>query len=50
MQAVGQTDLRAGFVHLPYVTRFDDDASDKWGRTLEAIVRTVAQGDDRLSE
>ena len=45
MEAVEDTDVRAGFVHLPYVTRFDDDATSEWGRTLEAIVQAIVDAD-----
>jgi pyroglutamyl-peptidase len=29
---------RAGFIHLPYTTLFDDAVRARWGRALEAIV------------
>ena len=35
---------RAGFVHLPYTTRFDDAERARWGRVAEAIVAAVADG------
>ncbi|HUQ08614.1 MAG TPA: hypothetical protein VM261_39250 [Kofleriaceae bacterium] len=33
---------RAGFVHLPYTTRFDDAERARWGLVAEAVVTTVA--------
>jgi pyroglutamyl-peptidase len=41
MGAVEGTGVRAGFIHLPYVTQFDDDDAAQWGRTLEAVVQAV---------
>jgi pyroglutamyl-peptidase len=32
---------RAGFVHLPYTTQFDDAERARWGRVAEAIVQTL---------
>ena len=29
---------RAGFIHLPYTTTFDDAVRTRWGHALEAIV------------
>ncbi|MBZ0238680.1 MAG: hypothetical protein K8M05_40595 [Deltaproteobacteria bacterium] len=34
---------RAGFVHLPYTTRFDDAERARWGRVAEAIVAASAE-------
>ena len=41
MGTVEGTDVRAGFIHLPYITQFDDGADATWGRTLEAIVQAM---------
>jgi pyroglutamyl-peptidase len=32
---------RGGFIHLPYTTRFDDDARRRWGRVIETIIRAA---------
>jgi pyroglutamyl-peptidase len=33
---------RAGFVHLPYTTRFDDAERARWGLVAEAVVQATA--------
>jgi pyroglutamyl-peptidase len=33
---------RAGFVHLPYTTRFDDAERARWGRVALAVVQATA--------
>ena len=34
---------RAGFVHLPYTTRFDDAERARWGKVAEAVVQATAK-------
>ena len=35
------TGRRAGFIHLPYTTRFDDDVKARWARVVEAAVQAA---------
>jgi pyroglutamyl-peptidase len=35
---------RAGFVHLPYTTRFDAAERARWGRVAEAVVQSTIDG------
>ena len=32
---------RAGFIHLPYTTWFEDGARDKWGKVVLAAVQAT---------
>jgi pyroglutamyl-peptidase len=32
---------RAGFIHLPYTTTFDDDVRARYGKIVEAVVQAV---------
>ncbi len=41
MEATRGSAIRAGFVHLPYTTWFDEASTARWGRTLEAIIQAA---------
>ncbi|MFN3197458.1 MAG: hypothetical protein ACE366_03400 [Bradymonadia bacterium] len=42
---VADTHIKAGFVHLPHVTRFDDEVAAHWGKVMETIVQAVVDHD-----
>ena len=39
---LGATDRPAGFVHLPYTTRFSASVKARWGRAAETILTAAA--------
>lgn len=41
VEAIAATGGRAGFIHLPYTTAFDDDARARWGRVAAAAVQAT---------